>query len=121
MVRKKPMLKLIPYTLLYVVCSVAGLMLIKTAGTGGLSLAGLVLNWKTLAGLLIYLVGFCCYLFLIQNNKLSVVFPLVIGLNYVAVVLSAAFFLRESITLYQWAGISAIFLGILLMNLRPAG
>ena len=118
---KVDFLKLIPYTVFYVCCSVAGLMLIKTAGTSGLVLVGIRLNWKTLLGLAIYLVGFCTYLFLVQNNKLSYIFPLVIGLNYVAVVLAAALVLGEGIHIFQWLGIGAVFAGIILMNIKPGG
>jgi drug/metabolite transporter (DMT)-like permease len=121
MVTKAIMLKLIPYTIFYICCSVIGLILIKTAGQNGLILAGLRLNIKTLFGLLIYLMGFCSYFYLIQNYQLSYVFPFVIGLNYVAVVLSAAWILRETVSVTQWAGIMAIFIGILLMNLKPMG
>lgn len=121
MAAKVDFLKLIPYAIFYVCCSVAGLMLIKTAGATGLLLAGIRLNWKILLGLAIYLAGFCTYLFLIQNNNLSYVFPLVIGLNYVAVVLAAATVLKEPIGSYQWIGIAAVFAGILLMNLKPGG
>lgn len=121
MVQKSLLAKLIPNTLIYIVCSVAGLMLIKTAGRGGFSLLGLHLNGRTVAGLLIYAVGFCFYFFLLQNNNVSIVFPLVVGLNYVAVILSAALLLRESITTMQWAGIIAVLLGIVLMNGKPAG
>jgi drug/metabolite transporter (DMT)-like permease len=121
MTAKVDFFKLIPYTIFYVLCSVTGLMLIKTAGSSGLMLAGIRLNWKILLGLAIYLAGFCTYLFLIQNYKLSYVFPLVIGLNYVAVVLAAALVLKESVNTYQWLGIAAVFAGILLMNLKPGG
>ncbi len=120
MVRKALVVKLLPYTLIYVVCSVAGLMLIKTAGTTGLTLMGLHINWKTVAGLLIYFVGFCFYFTLLQQNNVSMVFPFVVGLNYVAVILSAALLLREAISPVQWAGITAVLLGIVLMNWKPA-
>lgn len=121
MVQKSLLAKLIPNTIVYIVCSVAGLMLIKTAGREGLTLLGLHLNGRTIVGLLIYVVGFCFYFFLLQNNNVSIVFPLVVGLNYVAVILSAALLLRESITPMQWAGIVAVLLGIVLMNGKPAG
>ena len=121
MVTKAAMMRLIPYTLFYICCSVIGLMLIKTAGQSGPSFLGIKFNLRIILGLLIYLTGFCCYLFLIQNYKLSYIFPLVIGLNYVAVVLAAIFVLKESIGLYQWAGITAVFIGIVLMNLKPVG
>jgi drug/metabolite transporter (DMT)-like permease len=114
-------LKLIPFAIFYVCCSVAGLMLIKTAGTSGFLLAGIRVNWKIVLGLLIYFAGFCTYLFLIQNYQLSYVFPFVIGLNYVFVVLAAAFLLKEQIGAYQWVGIAAILAGIVLMNLKPGG
>jgi drug/metabolite transporter (DMT)-like permease len=121
MAAKVDYLKLIPYAIIYAVCSVAGLMLIKTAGSTGVVLAGIKLNWKTLLGLAIYFGGFLLYLYLVQKYPLSYVFPLVIGLNYVAVVLVAALILREGIHVWQWLGIGAVFVGILLMNIKPGG
>lgn len=121
MVAKVDYMKLIPFAIFYVCCSVAGLMLIKTAGSSGLMLAGIRVNWKILLGLAIYFFGFCTYLFLIQNYKLSYVFPFVIGLNYVFVVLAAAILLKEQVSPLQWAGIAAILAGIVLMNMKPGG
>jgi drug/metabolite transporter (DMT)-like permease len=121
MAKKLDYVKLIPYAIFYAICSVAGLMLIKTAGQQGIVLAGLRLNLKTFAGLAVYLAGFCIYLYLVQNYKLSYVFPLVIGLNYVAVVIAAVLILKESVNFYQLIGIAAVFAGILLMNLKPGG
>lgn len=121
MASKVDYIKLIPYALFYALCSVAGLMLIKTAGQQGIVLAGLRLNLRTLAGLAVYLAGFCVYLYLVQHYQLSYVFPLVIGLNYVAVVLAAAIILKESVNIFQMIGIAAVFAGILLMNIKPGG
>lgn len=121
MAGKMDFIKLIPYALFYACCSVTGLMLIKTAGTTGLVVAGIRLNWKILLGLAIYLAGFCTYLFLVQKYNLSYVFPVVIGLNYVAVALAAALVLHEEIHINQWLGMAAVFAGILLMNIKPGG
>lgn len=121
MLPKMDYMKLIPYAIFYAICSVAGLMLIKTAGASGLAIAGLKLNGRVLLGLIVYFVGFCTYFFLIQNYNLSYVFPLVIGLNYVAVVVAAIFLLKEPVNTYQLLGIAAVFVGILLMNLKPGG
>jgi drug/metabolite transporter (DMT)-like permease len=121
MAAKVDYLKLIPCALIYAACSVAGLMLIKTAGASGLVLAGIRLNWKTLLGLAVYFGGFLLYLFLVQRYPLSYVFPIVIGLNYVSVVLAAALILGEGIRIWQWLGIAFVFAGILLMNIQPGG
>jgi drug/metabolite transporter (DMT)-like permease len=121
MAAKVDYLKLIPYAVFYAICSVAGLMLIKTAGSSGIVLAGIRLNWKTILGLVIYFGGFLVYLFLVQKYQLSYVFPMVIGVNYVAVILAAALFLGEGIRIWQWFGIAAVFIGILLMNIKPGG
>lgn len=118
---KMDFIKLIPFAIFYACCSVTGLMLIKTAGSSGLLLAGIRFNWKIVLGLAIYLVGFCTYLFLVQRYDLSYVFPLVIGMNYVAVVLAAALVLKEAVNINQWLGIAAVFAGILLMNIKPGG
>lgn len=121
MAAKVETLRLIPYAIIYAVCSVAGLLLIKTAGSSGFTLAGIKLNWKTIVGLLIYFGGFLLYLYLVQKYPLSYVFPVVIGLNYVSVVLAAALVLGEGIRGLQWLGIAAVFAGIILMNIKPGG
>ena len=115
------LIKTLPFALLYVLCSVAGLVIIKAAGNNGLAVLGLRINFRLLVGLLVYFIGFCSYIFLVQNYNLSFVFPLVIGLNYVAVVVVSALFLRESINLPQWIGILTILVGIVLMNLKQGG
>lgn len=121
MAAKVDYLRLILYAILYAACAVAGLLLIKTAGAGGFVLAGIRLNWKTAVGLVIYFAGFLLYLYLVQKYPLSYVFPIVIGLNYVTVVLAAALVLGEGIRYWQWLGIAAVFAGILLMNIKPGG
>lgn len=115
--------KLIPFAVIYACCSVAGMMLIKTAGNTGVVLAGFHLNWKVLLGLAVYFSGFCVYFYFFQKNDVSYVFPLFVGMNYMAVVFSAAFVLKEAerINVYQWFGIAAVLAGILLMNIKPGG
>lgn len=123
MASKLDYVKLIPFAFVYAALSVTGLMLIKTAGDTGMSLAGFRLSWKVAAGLLVYLAGFCVYFYFFQKYDVSYVFPLFIGINYVAVVLSAAFLLKESarIGVAQWLGIAAVLAGILLLNIKPGG
>ena len=120
---KLDLVKMIPFAVIYACCSVAGLMLIKTAGTDGILFIGFRLNLKVILGLIIYFVGFCTYFIFLQNNDVSYVFPLFVGLNYVAVVLAAAFLLKEGerINAYQWIGIAAVLAGILLMNIKSGG
>jgi drug/metabolite transporter (DMT)-like permease len=121
MAAKVDYFRLVPYAIVYAVCSVAGLLLIKTAGSSGFLLAGIKLNGKTIAGLVIYFAGFLLYLYLVQKYPLSYVFPVVIGLNYVSVVIAAALVLGEGIRIWQWMGIGAVFAGIILMNIKPGG
>jgi multidrug transporter EmrE-like cation transporter len=110
----------IPY-ILYVALSFTGLLLFK-ANSGMSSVVFLKdkmaveLSWLALTGLACYVGSFLLSLYIIKNNAVSHVFPVLTGILVVLTVLGGIVLLHENISPLQAAGIGCIVLGIILVN-----
>ena len=70
------------------------------------------------AGLLIYVVGFLVWIAALSALDVSFMYPL-LSLSYVLLAILAAVFLKETITVWRWAGIVLVTIGSFLL-LRSA-
>ena len=106
----------------YISLTVLGMLLIKTGGQQQLAISEQVLSIKvsiqTLAGLLCYVLSFLLYMVVLPRFNLSYIAPITTGAVFALVILVSVVVLKESIGLYQWIGIGAIFIGITFMNLK---
>jgi len=103
----------------YVLISAGALLIYKHFGieTGGED--GQILlrfHMMSLVAILGYAVSFLLWLVIVTRMKLSVAMPLNFGLVNLAVLIGAAIFLREKITLLQWAGVAVIMAGIFMIT-----
>jgi len=100
--------------LIYLICSTTGLLLLK-GSLGNQSVASfsdfikIWQNWKFIAGFFLYATSFLTWLFILSKKDLSIIFPIVIGLSYIAVFLSALIFLQEEAT--SWKIFAALLIG----------
>lgn len=107
----------------YLLCTVGGLTLVKVGAENNAfnmtsSFFNLQLSHTTLIGLILYIISFIMWIVIVQKFNLSYIQPLTSGLAYILIIAASIFILKESISLFQWAGIIFILIGVVLMNLR---
>ncbi len=75
----------------------------------------LLLMPSFLIALFFYGVAFVIWVWLLSKSSLSILYPIGLSLNVVLALISAHFFLKESITLLQIGGIVVIIIGIFII------
>ncbi len=116
------MMKII-YIILYLLFSVAGLVLIKLGADGtkiGFSkeLLEMTFNWKLLVGFLSYVISFLLYTVVISKFNLSYIYPILTAIMFVLVMLSSAFIVKEGISTSQIVGVIIIIIGVIVTTLK---
>jgi multidrug transporter EmrE-like cation transporter len=101
--------------LAYVVLSTSGLLLLRTGLKGDGDIADLVRDPRVLVGAVLYAASFLTWLFALQRNELSLVYPVFIGTGYVVIVLTSALLLDESLGAVKLIGIALVGIGLLLI------
>ena len=107
---------------IYILFSVSGLTLFKL-GTNYPPIVWiqtvfrLNLSVHSLLGCGCYVLSFLLYLLLVSTNKLSVLYPIAMGISSVAVMLASALILKEHISPLNWLGAIIILVGVVLINL----
>lgn len=76
------------------------------------SMTGLVVDIYFWLALVCYVLSLVCFLFLLQFNELSRIFPVVVGLNILVVLIGSSLMLGEEISWIRAFGTGAIILGI---------
>jgi multidrug transporter EmrE-like cation transporter len=111
---------LLSLTVIYVALNATGLLLLRSAlkGTADSSLSTTVLSPRTIMGVLFYGCSFLTFIYSLRHHPLTVVFPVFSGSAYAVVVASAWAFLDESSSAVQLAGVFAIGVGLVLVQLR---
>ena len=109
--------------IVYVICTTSGLLLLKIS-LSGVSLNSiwdaihLITNLKFISGFALYATSFLTWMFLLNKKDLSFIFPIVIGLTYLAVFLSALFLLQEQVTTRKIIAASLIGIGIIIISFQ---
>ncbi len=110
-----------------VVLNVIGTILIKFGSSKisaiSFSLASvwnILSNWHILLGIALYVGSFPAYSYILQKMSVSVVYPIFTSLSFAGVVLISVLFLKESLTLIQFAGLALVIGGIVLLSTGAA-
>ena len=120
--RKKSKTMIVVLFILYVCLSAGGLILFKL-GAGDMrvnvtsTIFSIRFSWKMLLGIVCYGCSFLLWLYIVSQMNLSLAMPLSVGLVNLLVLLGSAFFLKEQITVFQWAGVMVIVVGLALINI----
>ena len=96
--------------ILYVVVSAFGLYKIKAAAQ--------LMSIEFAIGFIMYGAGFLIWMYILLRMPLSVAFPIAAGALIISTQLLGYFLLDEKITITHSVGVTAIFLGILLISAR---
>lgn len=116
-------MNIIIFIITYLFCSTIGLMLLKTSVTGVQfhsisSYIHLLTNYKFIIGFLLYAASFLVWLVLLSRKDLSYIYPIVIGLSYLFIMLTAVFILKENLTIGKALGAILIGLGIIIIFIQ---
>ena len=120
--RKKSKTMIVVLFILYVCLSAGGLILFKL-GSGDMrvnvtsTIFSIRFSWQMLLGIVCYGCSFLLWLYIVSQMNLSLAMPLSVGLVNLLVLLGSSFFLKEQITVFQWAGVMAIVIGLALINI----
>lgn len=88
---------------------------------GVLGLLKLVLrHWILLLGLLCFALNVVFYAYALQKLPISAAYPIMVTCGFAIIVTVAGWLLHERLTLWQWVGVGAILVGVLLVA-RDAG
>ena len=74
-------------------------------------------NMFLLGGMAIFAVSFFLYVFILSKLQLNIAYPVATGIILVLITLISHFFLKETLTALQAAGILAILIGVVLVLL----
>ncbi len=109
---------------MYVIFTVAGLILMKKGGNAGkISLGGgelgFSISWISLLGFICYIISFLLYTRIIMMfENLSFISPICNGIAQVMIVVASWLILKEQITGLNVGGALLIIAGIVIMNLK---
>lgn len=113
-------------TLIYVLATAAGLVLIKLGSANGaiVELVGgkIAFNMSLVntLGILLYAISFVLYTFLIAKHNLGYIIPLTTGLVYVIIFIASFFIFKEPFSALKLTAIIMILCGVALLNLPAA-
>jgi drug/metabolite transporter (DMT)-like permease len=99
-----------------VIGSVGAAMLKSGALLVGRHLSSLILNWRLVLGVVIYMISSVFFVKGISNGELSVLFPMV-SLSYICSMVWARLFFHEELTSAKLGGVILILIGIVFLGL----
>jgi small multidrug resistance pump len=108
--------------IIYALLSAGGLVLFKIGGESVAVQANpfgftVTLSWKTVIGIICYLLSFLLWLIIVSKTQLSFAMPLSVGVVNMLVFLGSAYFLNEQITPMKIVGLVIIIIGLFLITL----
>ena len=102
---------------IFIILNTAGLLLLKTSLPAGFSLSSqtiisLFYNLRFIFGFIFYASSFLTWLYLLSKKDIVYIYPIAVGLSYVAIIIASMIFLKETLTLPKTIGIVLIGLGL---------
>jgi multidrug transporter EmrE-like cation transporter len=91
----------------------AGAGLLDHGVSGLISL--LFRHWILLVGLLCFALNVVFYAYALQKLPISAAYPIMVTCGFAIIVIVAGLLLHERLTLWQWVGVGAILLGVVLV------
>lgn len=108
---------------LYLTFTVGGLILIKLGSVGlkfgfSLSMFNFQLPGIFLLGILCYGISFLLWIWIVSTNTLSIVYPIALGISYIAIMILSFIVLKEPISMMNIIGIVFVLIGVILISIK---
>jgi len=88
----------------------------KASSKLSLDLIALITNYDLIIGIFLYLVAAVLMITAFKGGEVSILYPIV-ATSYIWVSLLSIYFFNETINVYKWLGVIAIFFGVALTGL----
>lgn len=116
-------LKKIILVVMYILLTIAGLVLMKVGGnTGNIKLEKdcfiFSMSFLSLLGFICYISSFLIFTNIVVKFKLSYIMPITAGLIQVLTLLSGYIVFKENVTINGIIGVILVILGIVVMNIK---
>lgn len=72
-------------------------------------------HWILLVGLLCFALNVVFYAYALQKLPISAAYPIMVTCGFAIIVIVAGLLLHERLTLWQWVGVGAILVGVVLV------
>ncbi len=115
-------MKILLLIIAYLIFNTAGLSLLKMS-TLNLKLASysdyleLFTKPEFILGFLLYAASFLAWVVMLSKKDISYIYPIVIGLSYIVIMITAIILFRDSFTLNKALGSTLIGLGVIFISL----
>lgn len=109
-------------SILYVICTVAGLLLYKYGATKEFCISlvdgnfTVKLNLISILGLLLYLISFILYIIILPKFNITFILPIVSTATGVLIFVFSIVFLGEPSSIIKWIGFVIMTLGVIIVN-----
>ena len=104
----------------YICLTVIGATMIKdgaSKGDGSIHIMNQPISKELIIGVLLYGVSFLMYTFVISQMQISLVIPLIAGINSIAIVFLGVIIFKESLAAGQALGVGVIIAGIVILGI----
>lgn len=110
---------------MYILLTIAGLVLMKVGGnTGNIKLEKdcfiFSMSFLSLLGFICYIASFLIFTNIVVKFKLSYIMPITAGLIQVLTLLSGYIVFKENVTINGIIGVILVILGIVVMNIKSS-
>lgn len=112
------------FPVLYVICTVAGLLLYKYGTTKdfGILFQNGVFSFKmniiSIIGLMLYLLSFLIYMIILPKYDITFILPIVSTATGVLIFISSIVLLGEPSSIIKWIGFIIMTIGVIIVNFR---
>jgi len=112
------------FPILYIICTVAGLILYKYGATkefgvlfenGNLSIK---INIISIIGLALYLISFLLYIFILPKYDITFIIPIVSTITSILIFVLSISFLKEPSSAIKWIGFVIMTIGVIIVNFK---
>lgn len=116
-------MKKIFLVVMYVILTIAGLVLMKLGQNTGSFLVNhgdvlFSINWISLLGLISYILSFLLYTRIIVNFNLSFIVPVTAGIVQILTLIFGIIMFSETISALSIIGVTLVIAGIVIMNIK---
>ncbi len=80
------------------------------------NITSILTNWQIILGIFLYAIAGTMMIISFRGGEVSVLYPIV-ATSYIWVNILSIYFLKESMNIFKWAGVTIIFFGIVLIGL----